>query len=110
MPPWRVEAGGVAVLVRLTPRAARDAIEGVARLSDGRDVLAARVRAVPERGAANAALEALLAEACGVPKRAVRVTGGTSGRLKTVAVRGDAGAILARLAAIARPRGASGTG
>ena len=72
------------------------------QLPDGRDALAARVRAIPERGAANAALEVLLAEACGVPKRAVRVTGGATGRLKTVAVSGDAAAILARLAALAR--------
>ena len=102
-PPWRAEAGVVAVLVRLTPRAARDAVEGVTHLSDGRSVLCARVRAVPEKGAANAALEALLAEACGVPKRAVRVTGGAAGRLKTVTVSGYTDVILTRLAAIAQP-------
>ena len=110
MPPWRLEAHGATVLVRLTPRAARDAIEGVTNLSDGRSALAARVRALPEKGAANAALAALIAHVCGVPKRAVRVTGGAASRLKTVTVAGDAGAVLARLAALARPRGAPGAG
>jgi uncharacterized protein len=52
--PWRARAGAVAVLVRLTPGAARDAIDGVTQLSDGQSVLAARVRALPERGAAYA--------------------------------------------------------
>ena len=42
--------------VRLTPRASCDLIEGEKLLSDGRRVLAARVRAVPEKGAANEAL------------------------------------------------------
>ena len=100
MPSWRVEAGAVTILVRLTPRASRDALDGVTVLADGRSVLAAWVRAVPEKGAANAALEALVAQICSVPKRAVRVTAGAASRLKTVTVSGDAGEILARLAAV----------
>jgi uncharacterized protein YggU (UPF0235/DUF167 family) len=47
------------------------------------------VRAVPEKGKANAALEALLAEALDVPKSAVSVIAGGTSRLKSVRVAGN---------------------
>ncbi|MGD9502903.1 MAG: DUF167 family protein, partial [Methyloceanibacter sp.] len=47
--------------VRLTPKSSRDAIEGLAEFG-GETVLKARVRAVPEAGRANAALEKLIAD------------------------------------------------
>lgn len=71
------------IRVRLTPRAARDAIVG---WQD--DVLRVRVTAPPVGGRANAALERLLADALGVPKSAVCVVAGTRGREKTVAIEG----------------------
>ncbi len=49
-PPVRTEPGGILLDIRLTPRGGRDAVDGAATLSDGRRVLTARVRAVPERG------------------------------------------------------------
>ena len=58
--------------VRLTPRAARDFLEGETRLADGRRVLSARVRAVPEKGAANEALLSLIARASGSREAASR--------------------------------------
>ena len=73
------------IRVRLTPRAARDAIAG---WQDG--VLRVRVTAPPVEGRANAALERLLAGALGLPKTAVRVVGGEQSRDKTVAVEGIA--------------------
>lgn len=73
----------------MTPRSGRDAVEGVEQLSDGTTVLKARVRAVPERGKANAALEQLLAKALGMPKSSVSVVGGETSRLKVVEVQGD---------------------
>jgi len=73
------------IRVRLTPRAARDAIAG---WQDG--VLRVRVTAPPVEGRANAALERLLAGALGLPKTAVRVVGGAQSRDKTVAVEGIA--------------------
>ena len=83
--------------VRLTPRAARDAIEGETRLSDGRVVLAARVRALPEDGAANEALMRLIAKSCGVPRSSVTLVGGATSRLKTLRIEGDPAAISAAL-------------
>jgi len=87
--PYEAGQGGLRVRVRLTPRGGRDAVEGIEVLADGRAVLKARVRAAPEKGAANAALEALLAKLCGVPKSAVTVVAGATARVKMVAIEGD---------------------
>lgn len=73
----------------MTPRGGHDAIEGVEIFADGRATLTARVRAVPEKGAANAALERLVATHFGVPKSAVAVVAGATSRVKTVRVTGD---------------------
>ena len=85
---------GLRIAVRLTPRSARDAIAGLVSLSDGRVVLAARVRAVPEGGRANAALVRLIADALGVPRSRVALVEGATSRVKLLLVAGD-GAILA---------------
>jgi len=81
---------GIDLFVRLTPKAALDRIDGVETTADGRSHLKARVRAVPENGAANAAAERLLAKTLGVPASAVSVVAGGRSRLKTVRVLGDA--------------------
>ena len=96
--------GGLRVSVRLTPKSSRDAIDGVKTAADGNAHLAARVRAVPENGKANKALELLLAKMLGVPKSAVSVTGGQTSRLKTVAVTCEADerdALVSKLAQLA---------
>ncbi|PPD14148.1 MAG: hypothetical protein CTY25_13110 [Methylobacterium sp.] len=83
----RIEGAELLLSVRLTPRGGRDGIEGVKRLSDGRNVLAARVRALPESGAANAALASLLSKELDVPAGAVAIVGGATSRLKTIRIR-----------------------
>ncbi|RWM22183.1 MAG: DUF167 domain-containing protein [Mesorhizobium sp.] len=80
---------GVDLFVRLTPKAAMDRLEGIEISADGRSHLKARVRAVPENGAANQALERLVAEALGVPRSAVSVVAGGAARLNTLHVLGD---------------------
>ena len=52
--PWTVTVDGLLLAVRLTPKGGRDEVNGIETLSDGRAVLKARVRALPEDGAANA--------------------------------------------------------
>lgn len=74
--------------VRLTPSGGADRIDGVARDEAGKRYIKARVRAAPEHGEANAALEKLIAKALGVPKSAVSVDRGATARLKTLAVDG----------------------
>jgi len=83
---------GFRLRVRLTPKSSRDAIEGECADAAGVRHLKARVRAIPEKGAANAALIKLLAKALGVPKSAVSVDKGATDRVKLVMVRADADA------------------
>lgn len=90
---YRAAPDGLVLSVRLTPKAAADAVDGVGRLSDGAEVVVARVRALPAKGAANAALIALLARALKLPKRTIEIVSGAGGRLKRVHIAGDAGAL-----------------
>jgi uncharacterized protein len=88
---------GVILPVRLTPKSSRDEVVGVED-HGGQCVLKARVRAVPEAGRANEALEMLIAKWLGVAPSTVTVAHGGKSRLKQVAVAGD-GEALARLIA-----------
>jgi uncharacterized protein YggU (UPF0235/DUF167 family) len=96
---YRVRDGGLDLFVRLTPKSATDSIDGIATAADGRTHVAARVRAVPEKGAANTALERLVAECLDVPRSKVAVIAGHTARLKTVRVEADVALVHAALAA-----------
>lgn len=96
--PFRVDRERLLVDVRLTPRGGRDTFEGAQRLTDGRSVLRAMVRAVPEDGKANAALESLIADELGIGRSQVAVVQGKTARLKTVALEGDTARLSAGLA------------
>ena len=74
--PLRRSRDGVILAVRLTPKSSRDEI-GVED-HGGECVLKARVRAIPEAGRANAALEKLIARWLGVPSSTVSVAHGAS--------------------------------
>ena len=69
--------------VKVVPGAARDEIAGWLG-----DALKLRVSAAPERGKANAAVEALLARALALPRGAVRVVAGETSPRKTVEIDG----------------------
>lgn len=75
--------GGVEIRVRVQPRASRSEVVG----AHG-DSLRVRLAAPPVDGAANEALVELLADALGVPKRAVEIRRGHSGRTKVVRAEG----------------------
>ncbi len=102
--PVRKAAGRIEIRVRLTPKSSADRVEGVSVGSDGAAYLAARVRAVPEKGAANTALERLVADWLGVPGRSVSVTAGGTSRIKTVSVEGDPDALAKRIAGLLQGR------
>lgn len=87
--PWTLSDNGLVVLVRLTPKGGQDAIDGVARLADGRCVLKARVRAAASGGEANAALIGLLARRLDVPARTISLASGLTARLKRVRINGE---------------------
>ena len=80
-----VESRGhaVRVRVRVSPRASRDRIGGVHA-----GALKVKLTAPPVDGAANAALIALFAKRLGVPKRAVTLLSGHSGRDKHLEIEG----------------------
>ena len=99
-PPWRVSGDAVLLSLRLTPRSSKDALEGVETLADGRSVLKARVRAVPEDGKANLALLRLLADQLDCPIRALTLASGATGRTKVIRIEGAPEVTLARLAAL----------
>lgn len=83
--------GAVRFSVRVQPRSSRTGVEGVHG-----DALKVRVNAPPVDGAANEAVVEVLAEALGVPRRAVRIVAGDSSRTKVVEVEGvDAAAVHA---------------
>lgn len=69
------------IRVRLTPRGGADRVEGV---TDG--VLRVRVAAAPVDGAANEALERLIARELGVPRTHVRIASGAAARTKVIEV------------------------
>lgn len=95
---WRRGKDCVIVRVRLTPKSARTLIDGIGETADGPAVLA-RVNAVPEDGAANAALEQLIARWLDVPKTAVSLVQGGKSRVKSLSISGDEDALEALLSA-----------
>lgn len=80
---------GARLFVRVTPRAARPGLQGIARDADGRARLKVGVSAPPEGGKANAALIALLAKAWRLPKSALSLTAGATDRRKTLHLDAD---------------------
>jgi uncharacterized protein len=100
--PWRAGKGCVIVRVRLTPKSSIEAVDGVTPSAEGM-ALAARVRAVPAEGEANAAVEKLIARWLEVPKTTVRVTAGAKSRLKSLTISGETHCLEQRLRAKLAP-------
>ena len=93
--PWRRDKAGLRILVRVSPRSAREGVEGMVETPQG-STLTVRVRAVAEKGEANRAVERVIAEWIGVGKSSVAVSAGGRSRIKTVEIAGEP----ARLAAL----------
>jgi uncharacterized protein len=86
-PPPSLEADGAIRVARLSvkvvPKASRDALDGWVG-----HALKVRVTAPPERGKANAAVEALLAGALGLRRAQVRIIAGQGAPRKAVEIEG----------------------
>ncbi len=89
----RATDDGIELHVRLTPKSAHDRVDGV-ELRGDLPFLKVRVRAVPEDGKANVALEKLIADWVGLARGQVSLTAGHTARIKTIAVAGDPAALM----------------
>lgn len=96
-PPFAVTDQGVRVAVRVTPRAGRTRVEGLAADAGGATAVKVAVAEAPEKGRANAALLRLLAKEWRVPRSALSIARGTSERRKTVFVAGEPAALARHL-------------
>ena len=76
-------ATGVRLRLRVQPRASREEVAGVSG-----DAIRIRLTAPPVEGAANEALVRFLALRLEVPRSAVELVSGLTGRIKLVAVAG----------------------
>jgi len=94
----KAEAAGVRVAVRITPKARRDGVEGLAETVNGGAEIRVSVTAVPEDGKANRALIKLLSKAWGVPKTAISIVAGETDRHKILSISGEPERILPRIA------------
>lgn len=79
-------ADDIRISVQVRPKSSRSALLGVRE-----GILDVALTAPPVDGAANAELVRLLARALGVPRSAVEIAHGASGRSKVVAIRGLTG-------------------
>lgn len=78
-----------------------DAVEGVETGADGLAHLKVRVRAAPDKGAANAAVLKLLAKSLGVPKSALALVSGQTSRVKVARIAGlPSGEVSKRLGVV----------
>lgn len=95
--PWRIDRGDVLLSVRLTPRAKKESAGGLWYDSGGAAWLCASVRAVPEKGQANAALIHMLSRLFLIPASTIALEAGGVSRLKRVRIAGDGDRIITTL-------------
>lgn len=79
----RADGGGTRISVHAVPRASKSEICGMQG-----DSLKVRLQAPPVDGKANKALCAFIAEAIGIPTRAITLVSGATGREKTLLAAG----------------------
>ena len=96
--PWRMSKHGLVIQARVTPKSARDAVEGITPTADGQ-ALKVRVRAVAEGGQANRSVERVVAHWLGLPRSRVKLAQGSRSRVKTLDIEGDYRELELRLAA-----------
>lgn len=74
--------------IKLTPKAARNALQGWAEDAAGNPYLKAYVTAVPEKGKANKALIDMLSKEWRIPKNAFTLLRGDTDRVKLIRIEG----------------------
>ena len=97
MKPYAAVESGVRLALRLTPRAAKNGVDGIAQDADGRPLLKLRLVAPPVEGAANQALIAFLAKSLSLRKADISIRSGETSRIKILHLAGDSTALLQKL-------------
>jgi uncharacterized protein YggU (UPF0235/DUF167 family) len=95
--PWRASKTGLRVLARVTPKSARDGIDGMLQTAEG-PALKVRVRAVADNGEANRSVEIVVAQWLGLARTRVTVAAGGKSRIKTLDIGGEPRELEARIA------------
>jgi uncharacterized protein (TIGR00251 family) len=95
--PWTRSRDGLTLRVRVTPKSSKDMVEGLEASAQG-PALKVRVRAVPDKGAANAAVLETVAAWLGVAKSTVTLASGSTARVKSLAIAGDGEVLAAQCA------------
>jgi uncharacterized protein (TIGR00251 family) len=93
---FRADSSGLVLALRVSPKSSRDQVLGPMDLPGGQSLKVA-VSAPPDRGRANDAVCALLADEFAVAKGAVHVVAGETDRHKKVRVLGNP-SLLAQIA------------
>ena len=92
--PYSLRYKGVLLLVRLTPNASANRIEGLMDRADGECRLKVKVSVVPENGKANKALIKLLSKKLGYPQCDFELVSGFTDRNKNILITGDANTVI----------------
>ena len=95
--PFTLREGETVLRIRVTPRSAQSCVGGLARDAEGRTALVVRVTVAPERGKANKAVIATLANSLKLAKSRFTICAGLAERNKIVAISGDPAEVEAAL-------------
>ncbi len=83
--------------LRVTPKASRDAVQGVVADAKGNGAIKIAVTAVPENGQANDAVIKLLAKSWRLRKTDMHIVRGATDRNKVLLIDGDGSVLLETL-------------
>ena len=97
MKPYIAVPDGVRLALRLTPRAARNGVDGIVSDAEGRPLLKLRLVAPPVEGVANEALIAFLAKTLALRKADITIRSGETSRVKILHLAGDSTTIVQKL-------------
>jgi uncharacterized protein len=96
--PLRPGRGGMLLAVRVSSKASRDQVTGLHTDADGAVSLAVKVTAPPDKGKANKAVIAVLADWARLPKSALSIAAGETDRHKTILLTGNTAKLEALIA------------
>ena len=100
---YRTLGDALLLEVRVTAKARTEGVDGLAPGEGGSVRLAVKVRAAPDKGAANRAVELLLARLFQRPRTAVSVVSGHTSRMKLVRLEGDPDTLAATAQQLVEP-------